>query len=107
LSKIDTKKYNGPSGTMKFQNSYIADKDFDDFHLFKLDWNSTSLATIDNKEIFRYDKTDGSFDSWPFDGEFNLIVNLAVTNAKCKDGVDDSKMPAEFIIDYIRQYDSE
>ena len=42
---------------------------------------------------------------WPFNKKFYLILNLAYGGSwGGYDGVDDSKLPHQFLIDYVRVY---
>jgi beta-glucanase (GH16 family) len=77
----------------------------DSFHDYKLIWTPRSIrVSVDNQEYFRYDKeANAGYDSWPFDQDFNIIVNTAVGgNWGGAHGIDDSVFPQSFIIDYIR-----
>ena len=111
-SNIHTGKYNWVKNTNK-GNSRVINNPFDDFHTYKFDWNANRLIMyVDNVELFRYDNNERNYDAWPFDQEMNIILNLAV-DSKCagsggggggSGGVDQSAFPAEFLVDYVRQY---
>jgi hypothetical protein len=45
-------------------------------------------------------------DSWPFDNNFNIILNIAIGGAWGGiKGIDDSIFPTQYVIDYVRQYE--
>jgi hypothetical protein len=61
-------------------------------------------VSLDGREYFKYDKeSNAGYDSWPFDEDFNIIVNTAVGgNWGGIQGIDESAFPQFFTIDYIR-----
>ena len=104
-ANIHTKKYNHMIGTNKGNSIYIQNL-FDDFHTYRLDWNANRLIFyVDNRQIFRYDNNENSYEAWPFNNQFNIILNLAV-DSKCAQGVDNNFFPAEYVVDYVRQYEA-
>ena len=104
LANIHTKKYNHMIGTNKGNGRKISNL-FDDFHTYKLDWNSERMIFyVDNYELFRYENSEKTYEAWPYDGEFNILLNLAVHNMKCNGDVDENAFPANYIIDYVRLY---
>jgi len=66
-------------GTQK-GGSKAVDNVFDQYHTYSLDWNSSRLKFyIDDSLIFAYYKeANAGYDSWPFDQEFNIIINTAI-----------------------------
>ena len=104
-ANIHTKIYNHMIGTNKGNSIYIQNI-FDDFHTYRLDWNANRLIFyVDNRQIFRYDNNENSYEAWPFNNQFNIILNLAV-DSKCAQGVDNNFFPAEYVVDYVRQYEA-
>ncbi len=51
--------------------------------------------------VLRGDKK--SFEDWPFDHEFYMIINLAIGGFWGGE-IDDSIFPVAFLVDYIRVY---
>ena len=77
------------------------------WHLYQLEWTSSYIkAFIDNLEIFRFDKpVNAGYDQWPFDNEFNIKINTAFGgNWGGAQGINDTVLPQEYVIDYIRVY---
>lgn len=80
----------------------------EDYHIYAMEWTPDYVEYfVDNKSYCRYnkadDKEDQSPDSWPFDKPFYLILNIAVGGG-LGGPVDESSLPYEFLIDYVRIY---
>ena len=93
---------------IQYTTNVTFDVDFsDDFHVYAMEWTKDYIEYfVDGKSYCRYNKTDDtdqSPDSWPFDKPFYLILNTAVGGG-LGGPVDDSNIPFEFIIDYVRVY---
>jgi beta-glucanase (GH16 family) len=93
VGTVHTKAYHHSIGT--HQNGKIAKADFEEnFHIFVIEWSEDK---IDNEK-----KT---FNEWPFDKRFHLILNLAVGgNWGGKMGVDEKIWPQKMEVDYVRVY---
>ncbi|MBP5197581.1 MAG: glycoside hydrolase family 16 protein [Lachnospiraceae bacterium] len=84
----------------------------EEFHIYGLEWLPDKMIfTVDGKEVLTYDplkyNEELTWDIWPFDREFYLILNLAYGGSwGGMRGVDDSYFPAEYVIDYVRVYQS-
>jgi beta-glucanase (GH16 family) len=77
------------------------------FHLYQLYWSNNKIEVyVDNKLFYTYTKpANANYDSWPFDNEFNIILNTAVGgNWGGVKGIDDSIFPQKYIIDYVKIY---
>lgn len=77
----------------------------DDFHIFSMEWNLTSLRFFyDDKLVYIYSPTVRNYETWPFSKRFFLILNLAI-GGNFGGSVDTSlEFPREYIIDYVRVY---
>ena len=75
-------------------NSIVADKPYDAFHVYAVDWDAKHMVlTFDGKN------------PWPFDKPQYLILNLAIGGEwGGQKGVDESIYPSRFLIDYVRVY---
>ncbi len=77
-STIHCKSFNGAAGTQKGGQIKINDP-YNTFHIYKMDWNSKRVQFfVDNKLFFTYTKQGNSKDTWPYDGEMNIIINNAI-----------------------------
>ncbi len=79
---------------------------FNEFITFTLVWTPENLEWYANdKKFHEYKKPDDDYRRWPFDEEFYLILNLAYGGTWAGSaGVDDTKLPHKFMIDYVRVY---
>jgi beta-glucanase (GH16 family) len=76
------------------------------FHLYTLEWDHEKLRWFfDGKQVHEYDNDGTGPDAWPFDQPEYLLMNLAYGgDSGGKKGVDDSLLPADYLIDYVRIY---
>ncbi len=104
-SAVHVDAYNGMHGTHKNGQSYVPDV-AEEYHIYKLVWTKDKYETfIDGKHNFTYVNEHKGSEKWPFDQEFYLILNLAYGgNWGGKKGTDDSLLPMEMHIDYVRVY---
>jgi beta-glucanase (GH16 family) len=82
-----------------------------DWRVYSLEWTPTSIrAFVDNDQYFEHLKArNAEWDSWPFDQDFFLVLNLAVGGewGSAIKGVDESAFdgPGQVLeIDYVRVY---
>ena len=77
-----------------------------EFHLYSLVWTETSLDFLfDDTLVLSFEKENDSYNHWPFDQPFFLILNVAVGGSWGGSwGVDDSIFPAAMEVDYVRYY---
>ena len=104
-ASVHTKKYNHSIGTQKTDTLLVKDAT-EKFHVYRADWTPEKIEMfIDNKKYFTYINTEKTYDAWPFDQPFYLILNQAVGgNWGGKEGVDSTIYPQKFLIDYVRVY---
>jgi len=77
-----------------------------EFHIYTTEWNENEIRSyVDGEHYFTFTNNGEGFEAWPFDRPFHLILNLAIGGGLGgKKGIDDSKFPHEFQIDYVRVY---
>ena len=79
----------------------------DQFHVYALEWFDDCLDFYFNDQKVHTYHNESEV-SLPFDKPFYLILNLAYGGAwGGTKGTDDSKLPQEFRIDYVRVYGKE
>ena len=105
-SAIHTKSYNHSIATQKGASKAIAGMETA-YHVYALEWTEDYIRTyVDGNEIFTFpnDKA-GNKNTWPFNAEFYLKLNLAWGgNWGGALGIDESALPANYKIDYVRVY---
>jgi len=105
-SSIHCKAYNHILGTQKTAEKWISTAE-SDFHIYALEWTADYIKTyVDGALLFTFDNDkSGNKDTWPFSAPFYLKLNLAWGgNWGGAQGVDETKLPAVYGIDYIRVY---
>lgn len=77
-----------------------------EFHTYAIKWTHKNITTyVDGKVQLSYDNRDKGRDDWPYDDPFYVILNLAWGGDwGGAQGVDESKLPAEMEIDYVRVF---
>ena len=76
------------------------------FIKFAIIWTPDKIEWYANDvKYFTYTKKSDDYRTWPFNKEFYLILNLAYGGTwGGTAGVDDTKLPHKFLIDYVRVY---
>lgn len=84
----------------------------EEFHVYGVEWLPDQIVfTIDGEVQSVYDPnqitSQPTKDHWPFDKRMHLLINLAFGGDwGGAMGVDDSYLPVEYYIDYVRVYQS-
>ena len=76
------------------------------FHKFGMDWRPDRITFyMDDKAVYKVEKTEDDFGAWPFRDPFYIILNLAIGGdwggAK---GVDEGIFPSKFVIRDLKVY---
>lgn len=75
------------------------------FHIYAIDWTEDKIDFfIDDDLFYSFEPKQKNKETWPFDQPFYIIVNLAVGGNFGGAEVDDTVLPQEFIVDYIKVY---
>lgn len=75
------------------------------FHTYAINWTKDKIEFfVDDKSVYTFNPEDRSVEVWPFNQPFYFILNVAVGGNFGGPEVDDSILPQEFIIDYVRVY---
>lgn len=78
------------------------------FHLFACNWTKDKITFyVDGIEVHSFASDSKSAEVWPFNKPFYFILNCAVGGYFAGMEVDDSIFPQEYVIDYVRVYDTE
>ena len=104
-ANIHTKAYNHVQGTNKGNNRLIAGPD-EEFHVYSTVWTAGQIEVfVDGQRYFTFAREPGGEAVWPFDKPQYIILNLAIGGSwGGQQGIDDSALPARFLIDYVRVY---
>lgn len=75
------------------------------FHIYSANWDKDSIVfAVDGKPVYTYAPKEKTEETWPFNQQFYLLLNLAVGGNFGGKEIDESVFPQEFVIDYIRVY---
>ena len=77
------------------------------FHNYQVDWRPDSITfLVDGVPFYHRDRpANATIDNWPFDQPEYMILNVAIGGAwGGQHGIDDSKLPAQMQVDYVRVY---
>jgi len=78
----------------------------DGFHTYSIDWTQDKIDFyIDDLLFYSFVPENKSVEVWPFDQPFYVILNLAIGGNFGGSEVDDSALPQEFVIDYVKVYE--
>ncbi len=71
-----------------------------DFHVYTLEWTKENLVfSVDGKEHYRYHPEIKDKDSWPYNSDYYLILNIAILP-----DIDPDFQESAMIVDYIRVF---
>jgi beta-glucanase (GH16 family) len=74
------------------------------FHVYAVEWSSNAMHFfVDDALYFSYVNNFRGWESWPYDKNFYVILNLAIGgNWGGIEGIDASVFPARLEVDYVR-----
>lgn len=104
-SSAHSKNYQWQAGTEKTATIDIPDAT-DAFHTYSLEWGPDSIKAFADNRLYFICRNDGSgWESWPYQRDYYLLLNLAVGGAwgKAK-GIDFDAFPQRMEIDFVRVY---
>ena len=87
-------------------NKVVAENLEDDFHVYAIEWNEKTIDIyFDNNKYLSFPvDSAGLGDDNPFRKPFYLLLNLAM-GANWPGPIDDSVLPQQFLVDYVRVYE--
>lgn len=105
VSTIHCNKYNNGGSSIESGRKYVATAE-SDFHVYAMDWTAEKMDFfVDGEKILSYKNDGKGTDSWPFDNNFYIILNLAWGGAwGGVKGVDESALPVQMQVDYVRVF---
>lgn len=108
---VHTDAYNHMAGT-QLGKSVTRDDASEAFHVYAIEWLPDKIQFyVDDSLYFIFKPSNlincPTYEEWPFDQRFHLLINIAVGGAwGGARGVDDTIFPQELVVDYVRVYQS-
>jgi beta-glucanase (GH16 family) len=103
---LHSEKYNHIKQTQQEGKITINDCS-ENFHLYAINWTADQIDFFVDDKLYHSVKRNptDTFEGWPFDQRFHLIMNIAVGgNWGGVKGIDDSIWPQHMEVDYVRVY---
>jgi beta-glucanase (GH16 family) len=102
---VHTTAYNHTKGTQKTATVDIANPSAD-FHVYAMEWSRDRIeVSVDGQKYFTFSNEGTGTQTWPFDAPQYLLINLAIGGSwGGQKGIDDSRFPARYLVDYVRIY---
>ena len=105
-SSVHTMSYNHSIGTEKTAMKTISNAETE-FHVYALEWTAEKITGfVDGTAYFTFQNDMKNYkNTWPFNAPFYLKLNMAWGgNWGGLQGIDETKLPATYEIDYVRVY---
>ena len=105
-SSIHCNSYNHTKGTQKTAERLTPGAE-GEFHVYALEWTENYIQTyVDRNPLLHFDNDGaGNKNTWPFNKEFYVILNLAWGGDwGGAQGVDESALPVTMEVDYVRVF---
>jgi len=75
------------------------------FHIYAIDWTKDKIDFyVDKKLVYTFSPQDKTTEVWPFDQPFYILINMAIGGNFGGFEIDDTVLPQEFIIDYVKVF---
>jgi beta-glucanase (GH16 family) len=102
---VHTAAYNHTIGTQKTAIVTVANP-WEDFHIYALEWFTDHIDVfVDGQKYFTFRNEGSGTRVWPFDRAQYLLVNLAIGGSwGGQQGIDDTRFPQRYLVDYVRIY---
>lgn len=102
---IHTEKYNHMHDTQK-RHTVPCPSSFTDFHVYAMEWHPDRIEWhLDGEIKFVVKNNENTWDAWPFNHPFYLILNLAFGGGwGGREGINLEGLPQSYVIDYVRVF---
>ena len=102
---VHTGAYNGMIGTQRTKGMFFNDLS-KAFHTYAVEWTAETITFfIDNRQYYAFKNEYKGSETWPYDKDFHLLMNIAVGGDwGGKFGIDEKIFPQKMEVDYVRVY---
>lgn len=106
VGSVHTAAYNHTINTHRSASVAGADPSAD-FYLYAMEWHPDRIDIfMDGQKYFTFTNEHTGSRTWPFDKAHYLLINLAIGGSwGGQRGIDDSRFPHRYLIDYVRIYE--
>ena len=98
-------------GTMRWDNMGLTSVGYSltttpgDYHIYAIDWDVNSIKWyVDDKLYLTSSIRSGAYNTGAFQRPFFIILSMAVGDDFTGSSVDETKLPANMYVDYVRVY---
>ncbi|MGL1936603.1 MAG: glycoside hydrolase family 16 protein [Fibrobacterales bacterium] len=104
-SNLHNKHYNYSKGNNPTGKLTIPQAE-NEYHVYAMEWFEEYMEFyIDDTLLMRFDNDGTGWESWPYDGDFYMILNIAVGGDwGAAKGIDETIDSWKLLIDYVRVY---
>lgn len=101
-----TKNANFQSGG-NFTSHITIENETTEFHTYAIEWTENKIEYfVDDISYGVLNKPNDSWEDWPFDQPFYVIMNIAIGGSwGGAQGIDPNIFPAQMVVDYVRMYE--
>ena len=99
---VSSALHNGSSygGQVKNVGGRIVENVSTEFHIYTLDWTAEKMIfSVDGIEHYTYEPAVKNKDTWPYDTDYYIIMNIAI-----EADIDPDFVESPMVVDYIRVY---
>ena len=100
--EVSSAVHNGSSYGYNVKNvgGQKVDNVSNEFHIYTLEWSEEKMIfSVDGVEHFQYHPEVKNADTWPYDTDYYILLNIAIEADIAPDFVE-----SPMVIDYIRVY---
>ncbi|MDQ8187289.1 glycoside hydrolase family 16 protein [Pelagicoccus sp. SDUM812002] len=100
-----SKNYQWQAGTQKTGTISVPDA-AEEFHTYAFEWTEDEVkAFVDDKLYFTFSNENSGWESWPYQRDYYLLLNVAVGGLwGAAKGIDEDCFPQRMEVDYVRVY---
>jgi len=102
---VHTAAYNHVAGASRGSSLDVSEP-WREFHVYAVEWHADRIDFfVDEQRYFTFRNEGGGPPTWPFGRPFYLLINLAIGGSwGGQHGVDDTRFPHRYDVDYVRIY---
>ncbi len=102
---VHTQAYHHSIGTQKGGKKTITNATTD-FNVYTIEWNEDKIEWYINDEwYFTFSNENKTYEEWPFDKQFHLLLNIAIGGTwGGAEGIDPDLTEATMEVEYVRVY---